>query len=305
MGTPLFSVPILEKLIENTNVVGVVSSPDAYVGRKKVLTFSPIKECALSKNIPVYTPLKLKEDFEFIFELKPDIIITCAYGAIVPEEVLNYPRLGCINIHASLLPKYRGASPIQSVIMNGESETGITLMYMDKTLDTGDIIKQESLKIDYKDNYETLSNKLSILGTKMIIDELPSIINGTNNRIKQDDSMANYVGLIKREDEHLDFNMNALDIYNKIRAFSPSPLANFILEDKEYKVAEADVCEIDIKNIDDVPGTIIWEGKNSFIVKAKDEGIMILKIKPTGKNIMDVSSFKNGYHEKLTGKVVR
>ncbi len=302
MGTPEFSVPILEELIKYTNVVGVVTAPDAYVGRKKVLTACPVKALALQKNIPVYSPNKLREDYKSILEKSPDIIITCAYGQIVPKEVLDYPKYGCINIHASLLPKYRGASPIQSAIINGEKQTGITLMYMDEGLDTGDIIKEEIIDIDNNDNLETLSNKLKMLGAKMIIENLSSIIDGTCERIKQNDKDASYVGLIKREDEHLDFNDSAINIYNKIRAFAPSPLANFILDDIEYKVALASITSLD----NDVkPGTIVLEDKDSFTIKTKDAGLVIHKIKPLGKNLMNVRDFKNGYHDKLIGKVVR
>jgi len=300
MGTPIFSVPILEALIENTNVIGVVTSPDAYVGRKKVLTACPVKETAEKYNIMTYSPIKLKNDNDFILELNPDIIITCAYGQIVPEEVLNCPRLGCINIHASLLPKYRGASPIHHAIMNGEAETGITLMYMAKGLDTGDIIKAEKVDIDIKDNLETLSNKLSLLGAKMIIDELPKIIDGTNKRIKQNDDEATYVGILKRKDEHLDFNNDAINVYNKVRALSPSPLANFILDDVEYKVGECEIVEASGN-----PGEIVIEDKKSFTIMANDKGIKITKIKPTGKNLMNVSDFKNGYHASLVGRVVK
>ena len=305
MGTPLFSVPILEALINNTNVIGVVTAPDAYVGRKKILTPCPVKQLALDNGIKVISPRRLREEYDEILELKPDIIITCAYGQIVPKEVLDAPRLGCINIHASLLPKYRGASPIQSAIMNGEKETRITLMYMAEGLDTGDIIKEEKVLIEDNDNLETLSNKLSLLGSEMIIKELPSIVNGTNDRIVQDDSLASYVGLIKREDEHLSFDDTSVNIYNNIRAFSPSPYVNFILDDNEYKLVEGSPIEIDIKDKDAIPGTIIWESRNSFIVKTKDEGLMVLKIKPVGKNVMNVGDFKNGYHDSLVGKVLK
>lgn len=305
MGTPLFSVPILENLIKNTNVIGVVTAPDAYVGRKKILTPSPIKELAIKEGIDVFCPTKLKDDYKFIIDKNPDIIITCAYGQIVPEEVLNLPKYGCINIHASLLPKYRGASPIHHAIMNGDEKTGITLMYMAKSLDTGDIIRQDEIKIDTSDNLETLSNKLSNLGSRTIIEELPLIFEGKSNRIKQDDSKSSYVSLIRREEEHLTFNDTSKNIYNKIRAFSPSPYVNFILDDKEYKIVEAVPIEIDVKDAFVKPGIIIAETKNSFIVRTKDEGIMILKIKPIGKNIMNVSDFKNGYHDSLVGKELK
>ncbi len=299
MGTPSFSVPILQELINNTNVLAVVTAPDAYIGRKKILTPCPIKELATKYNIPVFSPIKLREDNDFIVKLNPDVIITCAYGQIVPKKVLDIPRLGCINIHASLLPKYRGASPIYSAILNGEKETGITLMYMAEGLDTGDIIKKEAIEINNEDNMESLSNKLSILGSKMIIEELPKIIDGTNERMPQDNDKATYVGLLKREDEHLNFNTDAINVYNKVRALSPSPLANIIIDNLEYKIAK---CEVDSTrgNV----GQIIKEDKNSFTIACANNAIKITEIKPIGKNIMSVQSFKNGYHEKLLGKIV-
>lgn len=300
MGTPLFSVPILEKLIINTNVVGVVTSPDAYVGRKKILTPCPVKKCAMSHNIKVYSPVKIKDDYEFLMELDPDIIITCAYGQIVPKGVLDIPRLGCVNIHASLLPKYRGGAPIHYAIMNGDKYSGITLMYMDVGMDSGDIIVSKKVLIEDNDNLESLSNKLSLLGSEMIIEYLPSIINGTNERIKQNEDEVTFSPIIKREDEHLDFNQEAKNIYNKVRALSPAPLANFILDDLEYKIAECHIGDA----FGDV-STIVAEDKKSFTIMAKDKGIVVTKIKPMGKNIMSVADFKNGYHDVLVGKVIK
>lgn len=299
MGTPDFSVPILESLIKNTNVVGVVSAPDAYVGRHKVLTQSPVKKLALLNDIPVFTPNKIRIENDFIFELNPDIIITCAYGQIIPEDILNYPRLGCVNIHASLLPKYRGGAPIHYAILNNDKETGITLMYMDKGMDSGDIITQTSILIDVDDNIETLSNKLSILGRDMIIEELPNIINGTNKRIKQDEEKVTFSPIIKREDEHLNFNLDAINIYNKVRALSPSPLANFILDDVEYKIGKCEIVAADGN-----AGMIVSEDKKSFTIMANDKGIKVYEIKPNGKNLMKVSDFKNGYQKSLVGKIV-
>ena len=300
MGTPIFSVPILKNLIMNTNVIGVVTSPDAYVGRKKILTPCPVKKCALGHGIKVYSPIKIRDDYEFLKKLNPDIIITCAYGQIVPKGVLDIPKLGCVNIHASLLPKYRGGAPIHYAIMNGDEYTGITLMYMDVGMDSGDMIASSKIKIEDNDNLESLSNKLSELGASMIIEHLPSIINGTNERIKQNEDEVTFCPIIKREDEHLDFSDKAIKIYNKVRALSPSPLANFILDDLEYKIAECMVVDANGE-----AGKIVSEDKKSFTIMAQDKGIKVTKIKPMGKNIMNVSDFKNGYHDVLVGKVIR
>lgn len=186
MGTPDFSVPVLKMLIKNTNVVLVVTKEDKEVGRHHVLTKSPIKVVALENNIKVITPKSVKKDYDEIINTPCDIIITCAYGNFIPKEVLDYPRLGCINVHASLLPKYRGGAPIHWALINGENKTGITIMYMDEKMDNGDIIEQEEINIQDDDNVGILHDKLSLLGASLLEKVLPSIINGTNKRIKQD-----------------------------------------------------------------------------------------------------------------------
>ena len=291
MGTPDFSVPVLEKLIENTNVVLVVTKKDAYVGRKKVLTESPVAICAHEHNIEVYKPNKLKEDYEYILNKKPDIIITCAYGSIVPKVVLDYPSYGCINVHASLLPKYRGASPIVASILNGEKETGITIMYMDEGIDTGNIIMSRSIEIEDNDNSLSLSNKLSLLGANLLIATLPKIFEGENFDIPQDNEEATYVGMLKREDEHIDFNNTVENIKNQVRAFSPEPYAFIIIDDTEYKISEVEIKKCDVSKI----GIIVEVNKDSFGITAKDGIVYIKRIKPSGKKEMSVKDFFNGF----------
>lgn len=291
MGTPDFSVPVLEKLIENTNVILVVTKKDAYVGRKKVLTESPVAICAHEHNIEVYKPNKLKEDYEYILNKKPDIIITCAYGSIVPKVVLDYPSYGCINVHASLLPKYRGASPIVASILNGEKETGITIMYMDEGIDTGNIIMSRSIEIEDNDNSLSLSNKLSLLGANLLIDTLPKIFEGENFDIPQDNEEATYVGMLKREDEHIDFNNSVENIKNQVRAFSPEPYAFINIDDTEYKISEVEIKKCDVSKI----GIIVEVNKDSFGITAKDGIVYIKRIKPSGKKEMSVKDFFNGF----------
>lgn len=291
MGTPDFSVPVLEKLIENTNVVLVVTKKDAYVGRKKVLTESPVAICAHEHNIEVYKPNKLKEDYEYILNKKPDIIITCAYGSIVPKVVLDYPSYGCINVHASLLPKYRGASPIVASILNGEKETGITIMYMDEGIDTGNIIMSRSIEIEDNDNSLSLSNKLSLLGANLLIDTLPKIFEGENFDISQDNEEATYVGMLKREDEHINFNNSVENIKNQVRAFSPEPYAFINIDDTEYKISEVEIKKCDVSKI----GIIVEVNKDSFGITAKDGIVYIKRIKPSGKKEMSVKDFFNGF----------
>lgn len=299
MGTPLFSVNVLNALADNYDVVLVVTSPDAYVGRKKILTPCPVKRRAIELGIPVISPVKVSVDYEDILNAKPDVIITCAYGQIVSKEILDIPKYGCINIHASLLPKYRGGAPIHYALINGEEETGVTLMYMDEGMDTGDMLVSERIKIEEYDNIETLSNKLSVLGSKMIVNYLEDIINGKIVGVKQDNDKATFARIIKRSDEHLDFNVSNRDVYNKFRALSPSPLPNFIMDDTEIKIAE---CELSDEEGD--ASKIINEGKDYFIIGCMSGSIKVTKIKPSGKNIMSVKDFKNG-NGSLLGKVLK
>lgn len=301
MGTPKIAVPVLEMLIKKCHVVLVVTKPDSLVGRKKVYQESPVKQKAKAYNIEVFQPLKLKDNFAKIEMLKPDLIITCAFGKIISPQILKIPRLGAINIHASLLPKYRGASPIRSVLLNGEDVTGITLMYMDEGIDTGDIIAQSKLPINLDDNYETIYNKLALLGRDLLLAYLPKIINNTIKRQKQDYKLASYTKMITREDEKLDFTKDYHQVYNKIRAFSPQPLAYFNLNGNEIKVIKATLEE----NKDANPGYIKEITKHTFGIDAKGGTIYLELIKPVGKKEMTITSFINGLDiNNLKGKKV-
>ena len=299
MGTPLFSVNVLNALADNYDVVLVVTSPDAYVGRKKILTPCPVKRRAIELGIPVISPVKVSVDYGDIVNAKPDVIITCAYGQIVSKDILDIPKYGCINIHASLLPKYRGGAPIHYALINGEEETGVTLMYMNEGMDTGDMLVSERIKIEDNDNIEILSDKLSVLGSKMIVNYLEDIINGKIVGVKQDNDKATFARIIKRSDEHLDFNVSNRDVYNKFRALSPNPLPNFIMDDAEFKIAECQLCDEEGN-----ASEIINEGKDYFVIGCASGSIKVTKIKPSGKNVMSVRDFKNGYGS-LLGKVLK
>jgi len=302
MGTPDFAVPVLEGLIENYNVVGVVSQPDKEVGRKRVLTPTEVKRVALEHNIKVFQPEKIKNDYQNILDLEPDIIITCAYGQIIPKEILDYPRLGCINVHGSLLPKLRGGAPIHHAIIDGLLETGITVMNMDVKMDSGDIISQKKIKIEDTDTVEILWNKLSLLGRELLLETLPSIISGTNERIKQDEGLVTYGYNITRNEEHLDFNKSSLDVYNQIRGLSPIPSAYALLDDKEMKIYSSVIG--DKKYNDKICGEIVDINKTGMVIATNDGTIVITSIKPFGKKRMDVSSYVNGVgRDKLIGKV--
>ena len=298
MGTPEFAVPVLEKLIENTNVVLVVTQPDAFVGRKRILTPSPIKQVATSNNIEVFTPNRIKEDYNRIIEVNPDIIITCAYGQIIPKILLDLPKYKCINVHASLLPKYRGGAPIHASILNGDKESGITIMYMAEGMDDGNIIKQESIDILDTDNINTLSDKLSKLGANLLIETLPSILNGTCDNIKQDEDKVTFAYTIKRKDELIDFNDTYKNIYNKVRALLNR--SYFILNNIEYKVVsvrfESSISEI---------GKINHIYKDGIGIGCIDGEVVITEFIPSGKKQMAVLSYLNGVKkESLLGVIV-
>jgi len=297
MGTPDFSVPILKSLIENTNVILVVTKLDAKVGRHQELSFSPVKKLALEESIMLFQPEKIRNDYQVILDLNPDIIITSAYGQIIPKEVLDCPKYGSINVHASLLPKYRGGAPIHHAIMNGEDETGITIMYMNEGMDTGDIISKEIMPILDSDNAGTLFDKLSLLGRDLLIKTLPMIINGTCLREKQDESLATYAPTLKRTDELLDFSKRTLEVFNQVRGLNPWPLAYIILNGEETKVLE---CEQSYENFDKNPGAITRILKDKIGIKTADGEILITKIKPYGRKEMLVKDYLNGLKDKTS-----
>ena len=303
MGTPDFAVPVLEGLIENYEVVLVVSQPDKKTGRHQVLTNTPIKNVALKYNIPCFQPVKIKDEYQEVLAYNPDIIITCAYGQILPKEILNYPRLGCINVHASMLPALRGGAPIHKAIIDGYSKTGITIMYMDVNMDTGDIISQQETDILDTDNLESVHDRLSVIGKSLLLETLPSIINGTNDRVKQDNDKATYAFNIKREEEHINFNKNKRDIFNLIRGLSPVPGAFCLLDNLEMKVYSATISNRVFPN--SKVGEITGLYKDGIGVKCIDGEIIFTMIKPFGKNKMTASSYINGLHnrESMIGKV--
>ena len=303
MGTPTFSVPILDALIKETNVVLVVSQPDREKDRKGNLLPTPIKVLAEENNIEVYQPDRIKENYEKIINLNPDIIITCAYGQIIPEIILNAPKYGCINVHGSLLPEYRGGAPIHHAIIDGKKETGITIMYMDKHMDSGDIISQKKIEILDIDNLDSLYEKMSYLGRDLLMETLPSIINGTNNRIKQDTDKVTFGLNITKEEEKIDFNKDSKSIHNLIRGLSTVPGAYCLLDDKRLKVYKSTLT--DIKSNKE-PGTIEKIDKTGIYVSTIDKQIAFTDIKLEGKKRCLVKDFVNGIkNDEYVGKVMK
>ena len=302
MGTPEFSLNVLDMLIQNTTVVAVVTQPDKIVGKNKEKSFTPVKKMALEHDILVLQPEKIRKEFSEIVALKPDLIVTCAYGQIIPEEILNCPRLGCINVHASLLPKLRGGSPLHHAIIDGYNKTGVTIMYMDKGMDTGDIISQSEINILDIDTVGSIHDKLSILGSNLLLETLPSIVNGTNSRIKQDDSLATYCHNITHEEEIIDFNKNSRDIFNMVRGMNPYPVASFTLDNKIYKVYELDY-EISDEYNECTCGEVVIQDKNNLAIKCRDGLIYLKVLKREGKKIMNIKSFLNGEQKNFVGFV--
>ncbi|MCI8346473.1 MAG: methionyl-tRNA formyltransferase [Bacilli bacterium] len=304
MGTPDFAVPILEGLIEEYEVVGVVSQPDKKVGRKQILTPTPVKKVALEHQILVLQPHNIRQEYQEILNLKPDIIITCAYGQIVPKELLQNPVLGCINVHASLLPKLRGGAPIHKAIINGDSKTGITIMYMEEKLDCGDIIASKETQISMEDNLERLHNRLSIIGKELLLDTLPSIFNQTNQRIKQDEKVATYAFNITHEDEHIDFSKTKLEIFNQVRGLNPIPGAYCLFNQEVLKIYNTDLSS-EKKELEKSIGEITHIYKHGIGVKVGDGELIITEVKPFGKRRMLMKDYLNGVKkEELLGKIL-
>ena len=304
MGTPDFSVPVLEMLIKNTNVIGVVTQPDKPVGRSGKISISPVKELAQINNLKIFQPEKIKNDYEEILKLNPDIIITCAYGQIIPKEILDNPRLGCINVHASLLPYHRGGAPIHRAIIEGDSKSGVTIMYMGVGMDSGDIISQKEVDILDSDTAETLFDKLSNVGTELLLETLPSIINGTNERIKQDETKATYSYNIKPEDEIIDFSKSKREVFNQIRGLNSWPVAYTYLDGKRLKVWSSRIGDSDKMGEN---GQIINIYKDGIGIRVNDGEIILTEIQPESKKKMKASDYLNGLGDskkELIGKRV-
>ena len=290
MGTPEFSVPILESLIEKYEVVLVVTQPDKLVGRKQKVEESPVKKCALAHNIPVFQPVKIKEDYQAVIDAKPDIIITAAFGQFIPKVILELAPYKAINVHGSLLPKYRGGSPVLTAIIKGEKETGITIMYMAPKMDAGDIIVQRAIPIELTDNNAILFEKLSYLGRDLLLEALPSIFANENKRIVQDEEKVSYAFNISHEEQFINWNKSSLEIYNLIRGLAPNPSALTSVDGVIFKIFNSEIIE-DNSNVE--AGTIIDLSKK-LVVKTLDGAISIKELQQAGKNRIDIKSYLNG-----------
>lgn len=304
MGTPDFSVPVLQSLYdEGYNIVGVVTQPDKPKGRKRQLTPPPVKVKAEELNIPVYQPIKirLEEEYKEILALEPDLIVTAAYGQILPNEILDAPKFGCINVHASLLPELRGGAPIHYSIIQGKSETGVTIMYMVERLDAGDMISKVVVPIEERDDVQSLHDKLSVAGAKLLLETIPQLLNGSITPVAQNHELATFAPNIKREQELINWNNDGEVIYNHIRGLRPWPVAYTILDDIVWKVWWGEKVTSTKRG---KPGEIIDVTKEGIIVATgNDTCISITELQVAGKKRMTFLQYGLGIQkEELIGK---
>jgi len=297
MGTPQFAVSCLEALLESEcNIVAVVTQPDRPQGRKKVLTPSPVKEAALKHHLPVLQPERMrnKEAVEELASFHPDLIVTAAYGQILPKSLLEVPELGCVNVHGSLLPAYRGGAPIQRSIINGESKTGITLMYMAEGLDTGDMIAVEEVEITDEDTSGTLFEKMGAAGAALLKRELPRLLAGRVEAQPQDESLATYAPNLTRQDEMIDWTRSPREIFNQVRGLSPFSGGYTLWNGEVFKIWEVERPEENGPEAGAAPGTVLDVSNNAIVVACGDGAVRLTKVQPAGKKAMPVSEFARG-----------
>lgn len=305
MGTPDFAVGALEAIIAaGHQVVAVVTQPDKEKGRGKAVSMSPVKECAIKNGIEVFQPQRLRnpESVEQLRSYNADMFVVAAFGQILSQEVLDMPKFGCINIHASLLPAYRGAAPIQWAILDGLKETGVTIMQMDAGIDTGDILMQEKITIEDTDTGEGLFDKLSILGAKAIVKAIPLIEVGSLTPVKQDDSKSNYAKMLNKEMGKIDWSEDAEKIERYVRGLNSWPSAFSYINGKQLKIWKSSVLD-DAKYDEDKIGTIVSTDKTSFTVACGKGSLQILEVQLEGKKRMEVDAFARGYEIKVGDKL--
>ena len=294
MGTPDFAVPCLRVLQEKTDIMAVIPQPDRPKGRGHNLQASPVKQAALEYGLPVLQPEKIKtEEFTArLEEMQPDLIVVVAFGQILSQRILDIPRLGCVNVHASLLPRYRGAAPIHWSIINGEEETGVTTMLMDAGLDTGDMLLKDKVAITPDMTTEELHDKLMDMGGRLLSDTIDGLAAGTIVPEKQDDSLSNYAGMLNKETGHIDWTKTATEIHNLIRGLNSWPVAWGMLEGKNYKFWRTRAAEGDCSQ---PPGTVTELGKNSFKVATGKGLLEVLELQPPSRKRMSAGDFVRGH----------
>ena len=300
MGTPSISANVFEAMInDGYHFVGLVCQPDHPVGRKGIIEKCPTKVIAEKYNIPVFQPIKIRDDYSFMNNLKVDLVITLAYGQIVPQGFLDIPPLGCLNLHGSLLPKLRGASPIQTALINNEKVTGVTLMEMVKAMDAGRMYGKKEVIITDEDNSTSLFNKIGEAAKELVLELLPKYINGEIKGEEQNENEVTFCSLIKPEQEKLDLSKGILDIYGLIRGLSDEPGAYLYLNNQKVKIFKAKIANNDVKA---EVGTIVEADKHGLLIQLKDGQLAVLELQKEGKKRMDYRSFINGNQNLLGAK---
>ena len=293
MGTPDYAAVTLEKLIESDHeIAGVFAQPDKHVGRKQIITAPPVKVCAEKHGITVYQPNTLRDGKaeEILKEIAPDVIVVVAYGKILPREILNIPKYGCVNGHASLLPKYRGSAPIQQAIISGETETGVTAQLMDEGIDTGDILKTARTEIGEKETAEELFERLSVITAELLVNTLADLEKGNITPQKQDEEKASYAPIIKKEMALLDFSKSAKELYNAVRGYYSWPVAFFFLKGKRIKVIKSEIGSETSKPA----GTVVGNTECLEIACGDGKTLKLLTVQPEGKGQMTAKQMLNG-----------
>ncbi|MCF0117403.1 MAG: methionyl-tRNA formyltransferase [Bacilli bacterium] len=294
MGTPEISAFVLQALIENNyNIVGVIAQPDKPVGRKKILEPVPTKVVANKYNIPVFQPLKIKHDYEFVNDLKPDVIVTLAYGQIVPQGLLDIPTHGCVNLHGSLLPKYRGAAPIQYAIKDGLTKTGMTLMQMIDKMDAGLMYAKKECDITPEDNTTSLFKKMAVVARDLILETLDDYMNGSLIGIEQNENEVSFCPTIKKEEEKIPLDLNCKDFVNYVRALADIPGGYVYFKNYKLKIFKAEVANNQLGEV----GKIVQADKNGLLLQLNDGQVKILEVQKEGKNRIDYKSFINGEND--------
>lgn len=294
MGTPDFATVCLDAMLKDgIEVSGVVTQPDKKQGRGMKLSYCHVKSYALEKGLPVYQPETLKDNafMEVLDQLKPDVIVVVAYGKLLPEYILNYPKYGCVNVHGSILPKYRGAAPIQRAVLNGDKVTGITTMFMEKGMDTGDILLTAETEIDENMTTGELFDRLAEIGGELLVKTLHGLEKGEITPTKQDHSLATHADKITNEECLVDFSLSANEVHNRIRGLSPFPGAFSYLDGKVIKLYGSRLAD---KNTNKPCGEVISTSKNGVEVACGDGSVIISTFKPEGKGIMTAADMING-----------
>lgn len=300
MGTPQFAVPILQGLLDQKyDILCVVTQPDRPVGRKHRISQSPVKQAAVANHLPVFQPEKLSgsPEMQRVIGFHPDLIVTAAYGQFLPTKMLNAVKIAAVNVHGSLLPKYRGGAPVQYAIMNGDSETGISLIYMVKKMDAGDILAQKAISVQPDDDTETMFDKLSIVGRDLLLATLPKVITGDISPVPQDEDQVVFSPNIKPEEEQLDFNQTAFMVNAKVRALRPDPVAYTVINGKRTKIWRAQVVD---QTTEMAPGSVVEKTKHQLLLSAgKGTVLSIQELQPAGKPKQQITDYLNGIGQSL------